>query len=69
MHSFKMLKQNKSNALYFTFSEKGTSHLSFKISVIRSSHHDSAVTNLSSKYEDTGLIPGLAQWVKDLVLP
>ena len=31
-----------------------------------SSHCGSAVVNLSSNHEDAGLVPGLAQWVKDL---
>ena len=31
-----------------------------------SSHQGSAVTNPTRNHEDTGLIPGLAQWVKDV---
>ena len=27
------------------------------------------LTNLTSIHEDEGLIPGLAQWINDLVLP
>ena len=34
-----------------------------------SSHCGLVVTNPTSIHEDAGLAPGLAQWVKDLVLP
>ena len=34
----------------------------------RSSHCGSVVTNPTSIHEDSGSIPGLAQWVKDLAL-
>ena len=34
-----------------------------------SSFHASEKTNLTSIHEDTGSIPALAQWVKDLGLP
>ena len=33
-----------------------------------SSHCGSVETNLTGIHEDAGFIPGLAQWVKDLVL-
>ena len=34
-----------------------------------SPHHGSMEMNPTRIREDSGLIPGLAQWVKDLVLP
>ena len=37
-----------------------------KNQALRSSHHGSGETNLSSIHEDTGLIPGLTQWVASL---
>ena len=34
-----------------------------------SSHRGSMETNLTRNHEDTGLSPGLAQWVKDPEMP
>ena len=41
----------------------------FQDFVLWSSRHGVAETNLTRKQEDSGWIPGLALWVKDLVLP
>ena len=44
----------------------GEMNASSRLHAQSSSRCGSAVMNLTSIYEDVGLIPGLAQWVKDL---
>ena len=41
---------------------------SIKIFYLRSSHRGSLETNVTRNHEVAGSIPGLTQWVKDLVL-
>ena len=42
---------------------------SLKINSYRSSHCGTVETTLTSVHDDAGLIPGLAHWVGDPVLP
>ena len=41
---------------------------SFNLNLTRSPHCGSVVTNMTSNCKDAGLIPGLAQKVKDLAV-
>ena len=55
----------------FRFPGLGTSYtlsVAKKRKTERSFHSGSLVMNLTRNHEDTGLTPGLTQWVKDLAL-
>ena len=58
-----------STSLYFeNFHDKKKKKFK-KFQEFWSSRRGSVEINLTSIHEDTGLIPGLAQWVKDQALP
>ena len=46
-----------------------TQHPFLILKISGSSRCGSVVANLTSIHQDVDLIPGLAQWVKDLVMP
>ena len=68
-------KRTKPHACPGPWFPKPTDHSSavaeqfFSKKYFGSSYGGSVVTSPTSMHEDSGLIPGLAQWVKDPVLP
>ena len=56
------------SCLYARLSARHLGYSRNKTTQIWSSHCGSAVTDLTSILEDVDLIPGLAQWVEDLML-
>ena len=61
-------KINIQKSVVFLYSDNKLTETEIKKTISGSSHHGSAITNLTSILEDMGLIPGLTQWVKDTVL-
>ena len=51
------------------YGRQGAQYLFSKLVLTWSSHCGSVVANPISIHEDEGLIPGLAQWARDLALP
>ena len=61
-----MVAEKTSGKIHYPFVFK---KINYKSGYRRSSHHGSVEKNLTRICEDTGSIPGLAQWVKDTALP
>ena len=70
-HQHLQYRQNKvySSRQCFTLCLKIIQQLQLANMYIQSSHHGSAEKNLTRNHEVVGLIPGLAQCIKDPVLP
>ena len=65
--------QEKGDLCYIWWNFEPHYHLWYfgrsKTTVNGNSHHGAVETNLTRNCEVVGSIPGLAQWVEDLVLP
>ena len=61
-------RKDKKNHMIISIDEENKFEKNSKAYHDMSSHCDSVVMNINNSHEDAGSIPGLSQWVKDLVL-
>ena len=64
MYVYKQVTLLYSRNKHNTVSQQCFNKINFK-KLLRSSSRGSVITNPTGTHEDAGLIPGLAQWVKD----